>query len=216
MPTRDQVLLQMKQTGVVAVIRADSSETLVEVAEAIRAGGVVCLEVTMTTPNALGVIEQAVRRLGEQSIVGAGTVLDAETARAAILSGAEYIVSPILDLPTIQMAKRYGKAVIPGAFTPTEIVRAWESGADLVKVFPATKLGPEFFKDMRGPLPQIPLTPTGGVTLENAADFIRAGAATLGVGSAMVKKDLISRKDYDGLTKLAQQFIETVKIARAG
>lgn len=214
MSDRQEVLAEIRRTGVVAVVRAERSDTLIEVAKAIRAGGVTAIEITMTTPGALDVIARASQSLSGDAVIGAGSVLDPETARAAILAGAEFIVSPITNEAIIKMAKRYGKAVIPGAFTPTEIVGAWEAGGDIIKVFPATKLGPQFFSDIRGPLPQIPLTPTGGVDLTNAEEFIRAGAVALGVGGAMVKKDLIASKDYTGLTDLARQFIEAVQRAR--
>jgi len=214
MQTPHDVVAEMERTGVVAVVRADSSEQLIEVVAALHQGGLTCIEITMTTPNALEVIRAAGKEFKGKCVIGAGTVLDSETARAAILAGAEYVVSPILDLETIALCKRYGKAVIPGAFTPTEILRAWQAGADLVKVFPATKLGPEFFQDIRGPLPQVRLTPTGGVTLKNTGDFIRAGAVCVGVGGAMVTKKAVAEKDYATLTANAAAFLKAVADAR--
>jgi 2-dehydro-3-deoxyphosphogluconate aldolase/(4S)-4-hydroxy-2-oxoglutarate aldolase len=162
------------------------------------------------------VIRVASREFAGKCILGAGTVLDSETARAVILAGAEYIVAPTLDLATIAMSKRYSKAVVPGCFTPTEILTAWQAGADLIKVFPATKLGPEFFKDIRGPLPQVRMTPTGGVTLENTGDFIKAGAVCVGVGSALVTKKAVIDRDYAALTKNATAFLKAVADARGG
>jgi len=206
----------MERTGVVAVVRAQSSEQLIDVVGALHAGGLTCVEITMTTPDALDVIRSASKAFAGKCVIGVGTVLDSETARAAILAGAEYVVSPILDLATITLCKRYNKAVVPGCFTPTEILTAWQAGADLIKVFPATKLGPEFFKDIRGPLPQVRLTPTGGVTLANTGDFIKAGAVCVGVGSAMVTKKAIAEKDYATLTANAAAFLKAVADARGG
>lgn len=209
------VVAEMERTGVVAVIRAQSSEQLIDVVGALHEGGLTCVEVTMTTPDALDVIHAASKAFAGKCIIGVGTVLDAQTARAAILAGAEYVVSPILDVDTIRLCKRYSKAVVPGCFTPTEILRAWQAGADLVKVFPATKLGPEFFKDILGPLPQVRMTPTGGVSLANTGDFIKAGAVCVGVGSAMVTKKAVVEKDYATLTANAAAFLKAVADARA-
>jgi len=216
MSTPHEVVAEMERTGVVAVIRAQSSEMLIDVVGALHAGGLTCVEVTMTTPDALDVIHKASREFAGKCVIGVGTVLDSETARAAILAGAEYVVAPVLDLPTIATCKRYSKAVVPGAFTPTEILTAWQAGADLVKVFPATKLGPAFFKDVRGPLPQVRLTPTGGVSLDNTGDFIKAGAVCVGVGSAMVTKKAVAEKDYATLTANAKAFLKAVADARGG
>jgi len=213
-PDRPTILNRILDSGIAAVIRAKSGEHLMSVADAIKAGGVDCIEVTMTTPNALAVIEEAANKYGDDVLIGVGTVLDPETARAAILAGAEFIVSPTLNIGVIEMAHRYDKVVLPGAFTPTEILTAWEAGADLVKVFPAGCLGPGFFKDMRGPLPQIRLVPTGGVSLDTAADFISNGAAALCVGTAMTPKDAIAEGRFDVLTDLAAKFIAAVRRAR--
>lgn len=215
MSTPHEVVSEMERTGVVAVIRAQSSEQLIDVVGALYEGGLTCVEVTMTTPDALAVIHSASKEFAGKCVIGVGTVLDAETARAAILAGAEYVVSPILDFDTITMCKRYSKAVVPGCFTPTEILRAWQAGADVIKVFPATKLGPAFFKDVRGPLPQVRMTPTGGVSLENTGDFIKAGAVCVGVGSAMVTKKAVAEKDYATLSANAAAFLEAVADARA-
>src|SRR6516165_4470220 len=160
--------------GIVAVVRAPDSQQLVEVARALADGGVNVVEITMSVPNALDVLRQVRHALGDRLLLGAGTVLDAETARAVLLAGAEYIVAPIVNLDVIRLCQRYDKLVMPGAFTPTEILSAWEAGADIVKVFPAEVLGPAYFKALRGPLPQVRLMPTGGVDLTTAAAFLKA------------------------------------------
>lgn len=205
---------EMKNTGVVAVVRFPDSAKLVEVVRALYEGGVTCIEITMTTPNALDVIKAAVSDIGDKACIGVGTVLDPETARAAILAGAEYIVSPVLNEETIRMANRYSKPIVSGAYTPTEILRTWEAGADVVKVFPASVGGPAYFKAIKGPLPHVKLSPTGGVNLNTAADFIRAGAEFLGIGGELVKKDLVAAGDLDGLRDIAAKYIQIVKDAR--
>jgi len=215
MAQKESCLRQIVETGVVAVVRVDSSDQLVDVVEAVAQGGVTCVEVTMTTPNALQVIADASARFGEEILIGVGSVLDAATARMAILAGAEFVVGPALNADMIGMCRRYGKVVVPGAFTPTEIVEAWQTGADLVKVFPASLGGPSLIKALKGPLPQIPLVPTGGVTAENTGDFMRAGAAAVAAGTSLVSKDLVKKKDFKGLTERARQFAEAVKTARA-
>ncbi len=214
--TRDRqaVLAELQSTGLVAVIRADSGDQLVDICSALLAGGVTACEITMTTPNAIEAIAQATDALGDDCVIGVGTALDAETARAAILAGAEFVVAPSLDLPTIEMAHRYDRPIIPGALTPTEVMAAWSAGADIVKIFPANHFGPRYFKDLRGPLPQVKLTPTGGVDLTTAASWIEAGAVCLGVGSALVKKDFIGNADWAALTDLARQYVEVVQEAR--
>jgi 2-dehydro-3-deoxyphosphogluconate aldolase/(4S)-4-hydroxy-2-oxoglutarate aldolase len=202
---------------IVAVVRADSGgDDLVRVVEAVAEGGVHCIEVTMTTPGALACIERAAQRLtGANVLLGVGTVLDAETCRLAVLAGAEYVVSPTLSVPVIRMARRYGKPVIAGAYTPTEILTAWERGSDFVKVFPASIGGPEYIKALKGPLPQIPLVPTGGVELENIGAFLKAGASALAVGGNLVSKKLVAARDFKGLTENARRFAEAVRAARA-
>jgi 2-dehydro-3-deoxyphosphogluconate aldolase/(4S)-4-hydroxy-2-oxoglutarate aldolase len=212
---RIETVQRIAESGCVAVVRAKSSEQLIGVAKALKEGGCIAIEITMTTPNALKVIEQVSKEMGKDVIVGVGSVLDAETARVAILSGAEYVVAPVLDIPTIHMAHRYDKPCIPGGFTPTEILAAWTAGADVVKVFPATVGGPAFFKDIKGPLPQIKLTPTGGVDLKTAGAFIKAGAEFLGVGSALVTKEALATGDMKSITSLAEQFCAEVRKARS-
>lgn len=214
MSTRSENLASIKACGVVAVLRADSPDALVQVAQAIGRGGIGAVEITMTTPGALDVIGECANRLGDEILLGAGTVLDPETARAAILAGAEYIVTPTLNPDVITLCRRYDKVIIPGALTPTEILTAWECGADIVKVFPATAVGPRYFKDVKAPLPQIDLMPTGGVDLDNAGDFIRAGACAVAVGGNLVDKAAVATGEWHVLTDTARKYVETVRNAR--
>jgi 2-dehydro-3-deoxyphosphogluconate aldolase/(4S)-4-hydroxy-2-oxoglutarate aldolase len=213
---KESVLEEMTRTGIVAVVRAPESSRLVQVAQALCEGGVSCVEITMTTPDALEVIHAAVREIGDRACIGVGTVLDPETARAAILAGAEFIVGPTLNEEVIRMAHRYSKPVVPGAFTPTEILRAWEAGADVVKVFPASVGGPSYFRAIKGPLPHIKLSPTGGVNLDTAAEFIRAGAEFLGVGGELVTKSDLAAGNLEGLRDRAAQYIRVIQEARKG
>jgi 2-dehydro-3-deoxyphosphogluconate aldolase/(4S)-4-hydroxy-2-oxoglutarate aldolase len=211
---RDQVLKNMIDCGVVAVLRAKSSSELLDVSKALFDGGVTSIEVTMTTPGALKVIEEVASKMSGQVIVGVGSVLDPETARAAILAGAEFVVGPVLKEAVIEMAKRYSKVVIPGAFTPTEILRAWEAGADVVKVFPATAVGPKYFRDILGPLPQVRLSPTGGVTVENTGEFIKAGAVFVGAGTSLVDSKAVAEKRFGVITDTAKRMVAEVRKAR--
>lgn len=212
--TKDEKLRLIQDTGIVAIMRAKSSDQLIAAADAIRQGGVKVIEVTMTTPGALDVIKEAVRRYGDEVLFGAGSVLDTETARAAMLAGAGFIVSPTLKLPVIEMCSRYGIPVMPGCFTPTEMLAAWEAGADMVKLFPAEIGGPAMVKAILAPLPQLKIVPVGGVDITTAADFIRASAAALGVGSSLVNQKLLDAGDMGELTRRAAAFIEAVKIGR--
>jgi 2-dehydro-3-deoxyphosphogluconate aldolase/(4S)-4-hydroxy-2-oxoglutarate aldolase len=212
---REEALSAIIDVGVVAIVRLESSSQLQKVAEAIQAGGIRAIEFTMTTPGALETLEEAAKHLNENTILGAGTVLDAETARAVILAGAKFIVAPNLNLDVIAMARRYSVAVIPGAFTPSEIVAAWGAGADIVKIFPASIGGPELIKALRGPLPQIKMIPTGGVDINTAAAFIKAGSAAVAVGGNLVNKESIQRGEFDKLTSLAKQYVEIVSQARS-
>lgn len=213
--TKDELVREIEASGVIAIVRFDRSEDLVQVARAVRAGGVRAIEFTMTTPNALDIIEQSAREFGQDVLLGAGTVLDPETARAAILAGAQFIVAPTLNPQVIETCRRYSKAVIPGAFTPTEILTAWECGADFVKVFPAEFGGPEYLKAVRAPLPQVKLIPVGGVTLENTGAFIKAGASAVAVGGNLVKKSAIAAKRFDELTELARLYVQAVAGVRS-
>ncbi len=211
---RNATVARIETSGLVAVIRADSPDQLVDVCKALATGGADVAEITMTTPGALKAIEAAAAAVGDQCLIGVGSVLDPETARAAILAGAQFVFAPTLNLDVIEMAHRYDKPAVPGALTPTEILTAWQAGADMVKVFPANHFGPRYFKDLLAPMPQLKLTPTGGVDLNTAADWLGAGAACLGVGSALVKKDLIKSKDWKGLTDLAGRFRKIVDDCR--
>lgn len=212
---REQQLQAIIDSGVVAVIRTNSSDELSGICQAMVDGGLIAVEVTMTSPGALEAIAEASRKLKNRAIIGAGSVLDPETARSAMLAGADFIVSPVLNRDTIRICRRYGKIVIPGAFSPTEILAAWEAGADVVKVFPATKLGPSFFKDVLGPLPQVRLTPTGGITLENLGEYLKAGAVFVGAGTSLVNKQMVADRDWAGLSEAARKFVAAVKAARA-
>jgi len=212
--TRHQQLAHVLDAGIVAVVRAPDPTHLVEVLKALADGGVTVAEVTLTVPDALDVIRTARKQLPPSILLGAGTVLDPESARAAILAGAEFIVAPTLNLDTIRLCHRYDKLVMPGAFTPTEILTAWDAGADIVKVFPADNLGPSFFKAMRGPLPQVRIMPTGGVDLTTAAEFLKAGACCLGIGSQMVDPKAIANRDFTRLRDLAKQYVDIVKKTR--
>lgn len=212
--TKLERMQRIEACGIVAIIRANSSNELIEAATAIQAGGVDVIEVTMTTPNALQVIHEVSTQAGNAILVGVGSVLDAETARAAILAGAEFVVSPVTKPDVIEICNRYSKVVIPGAFTPTEILAAWEAGADYVKVFPSSGVGSKYIKDIKAPLPHIPLVPTGGINAANAAEFIKAGATALGVGSALVSSSRLESGDFVQLTESAKHLIAAVKSAR--
>jgi 2-dehydro-3-deoxyphosphogluconate aldolase/(4S)-4-hydroxy-2-oxoglutarate aldolase len=213
--SKESQLRQVLDCGIVAVVRSPDSQQLVEVARALADGGVSVVEITMTVPNALEVLRQVRQALGERLLLGAGTVLDAETARAVLLAGAEYIVAPTVNLDVIRLCQRYDKLVMPGAFSPTEILTAWEAGADIVKVFPADVVGPAFFKALRGPLPQVRLMPTGGVDLNTAAAFLKAGACCLGVGGQLVEPKAIAERNFDRIRDLARQYMAIVKQTRS-
>lgn len=214
--SREHDLRRVLDCGIVAVVRFGAPEPLVDVVRALAAGGVTVAEVTLTVPNALDVIREAKKQLGDRVLLGAGTVLDPETARAALLAGAEFLVSPNLNLDVIRTCRRYDKLVMPGAFTPTEIVTAWEAGADVVKVFPADVVGPPFFRALKGPLPQVKLMPTGGVDLTTAGEFLKAGAVCLGVGSQLVDPKLVAAGEFARITELAARYVEIVTRHRAG
>lgn len=213
---KEKQLQEIMEAGVVAVIRTNSGAELVSICEAMVEGGITGVEITMTSPGAIEAIYEASKVLKGKAIIGAGSVLDPETARAAMLAGADFIVSPVLNLDVIELCKRYGKIVIPGAFSPTEILTAWQAGADVVKVFPATRLGPSFIKDIRGPLPQVRLTPTGGVNIDNLGDFLKAGAVFVGVGSALVSKKDVAEQNWSALAKRAEDYVKAAKAARIG
>jgi len=207
-------LNRVLQSQIVAVIRAPSGELLADVAEALLAGGVEVMEVTFTVPGAARVLEQVADRLGGRILLGAGTVLDSETARIAILSGAQFIVSPTTDIDVVRLCQRYDKLVLPGALTPTEVVTAWQAGADIVKIFPSDLTGPKYLKALRGPLPQVRLMPTGGVNLDTAADFLRAGACALGIGGSLVEAEAIKAGNMERIRSLARQYVQIVEEMR--
>ena len=213
---RHATLARILDGGVIAVVRLRSGDQLLRVAKAVDAGGIRAIEFTLTTPGALEAIAAASAAMGEGVVLGAGSVLDGASARSAILAGARFIVAPTLSRDTIEVCHRYGAVVIPGAYTPTEMLTAAEWGADLVKVFPATQLGPRYFRDVLAPLPQLRLVPTGGVDLETAGAFISAGAAAVAVGSNLVDQQLILAGDYGVLTDRARAFRAVIDEARAG
>ena len=207
--SRVEVVKQIKDIGVIPVVRATSADEAMRAIDAIREGGISVLEITMTVPGAVKVIEEVAARYGNDALVGAGTVLDPETATTCISAGAQFVVSPALNIQTIARCQNHDVVVMPGALTPTEVVQAWTAGADFVKVFPAGAVGgPSYLKALKAPLPQIELVPTGGVSLKTAADFIKAGAAALGVGNDLVGEPSL-------ITERAKQFIEIVREARA-
>lgn len=208
--TKEKVLAGIMAAKVVAVIRMKDAARLAEVAAALRRGGVGVLEVTMTVPGAVEIIRAMARAKAPGTLVGAGTVLDAGTATDVIAAGADFVVSPITDREMVSACRDAGVLVAPGAFTPTEIVTAWHAGADIVKVFPATSLGPQFFRDLRGPLPHIRLMPTGGVTLENAAEFLASGAAAVGIGTALVDAKAVEAGDWEALEARARRLMASL------
>ncbi|MCC6704650.1 MAG: bifunctional 4-hydroxy-2-oxoglutarate aldolase/2-dehydro-3-deoxy-phosphogluconate aldolase [Thermomicrobiales bacterium] len=207
---------RLTRDGVVAIVRLDDLSSAVALTEALLAGGVSTLEFTYTNPLAGEVISEVRAAVGDRAIIGAGTVLDPETARLAILAGAEFIVTPALRPATIELCRRYSVPAVVGAFTPTEILTAWEAGADIVKVFPASVGGPRYLKDVKGPLPQVKLIPTGGVSVETAADFIKAGAEAIAAGSNLVDAKSVANADWSTITNRARELADIVAAARAG
>ena len=212
--TRESVVAQVEEAGIVAIIRMKEPEKVRAVAEAIGQGGVRALEVTMTVPGAVGLIAELAPRMPRGFLLGAGTVLDAETVAKVVDAGAQFVVSPVFRREVLSACHARGVAAMPGCFTPTEILDAWDAGADVVKVFPATALGPGFFKDVRAPLPQVKLMPTGGVTVENAGDWIRAGAVAVGVGTALLDAKAIAAADYRALRANAERIVANVRAAK--
>lgn len=213
--SRETTLSRILDGGIVAVVRSESPDQLVGVVRALVEGGVTAAEITFTVPNAIEVIRRVREELGDSVVLGAGSVLDPETARAALLAGAEYIVGPSLNLEVIRLCRRYGKVVMPGALTPTEVVAAWEAGADVVKIFPSDLGGPPYLKALRAPLPQIRMMPTGGVDLSTAEAFLKAGACCLGVGSSLVEPKAVADGDFGRLRDLAGKYSAIVREFRA-
>jgi len=213
MMSKIENLKRIEESGIVAVVRAESSKQALKIAEAVKAGGIQAIEITMTVPGAVEVIRDLAQTYQKNEIlIGAGSVLDAETARICLLAGAEYIVSPALDIETIKLCNRYQKIVMPGAMSVTEVLRAMEAGADVVKIFPATLFGPKIIKAIKGPLPQAPLLPTGGVNINNVEEWIEAGSFAVGVGSALTGG--AKKEDYNEVTRIAKEFIKKISITR--
>jgi 2-dehydro-3-deoxyphosphogluconate aldolase/(4S)-4-hydroxy-2-oxoglutarate aldolase len=209
-----QIIDRLLNPGVVAIIRADSSAQLMEAARALVAGGVTAMEVTMTTPDALQVIEQVARQMKNEVLIGVGTVLDTETCRAALLAGAQFVVTPVMKPDVIALCNRYSKPIAAGAYTPTEALAAHEAGADFIKIFPADGLGPNYIKAIKAPLPQLEIIPTGGVDVNTAGAFIKAGCAAVAAGSSLVSKDILKSGDWAKLTETARAFVQAVSDAR--
>jgi 2-dehydro-3-deoxyphosphogluconate aldolase/(4S)-4-hydroxy-2-oxoglutarate aldolase len=213
--TRDQAAARIVEIGIVPVIRASSAELAIKVADAVCAGGIPIVEITMTVPGAIDVIAQLAKSIGSHVLIGAGTVLDSEAAMQCIDAGAEFIVSPGFDPETVRTVNRIGKLMMAGVLTPTEVISAWKAGSDFVKVFPCGAVGgAKYIRALKAPLPQVPLVPTGGVNLETAADFIRAGAAALGIGGELVSSSALKSGDTSEITKLAQRYLAIVREAR--
>jgi 2-dehydro-3-deoxyphosphogluconate aldolase/(4S)-4-hydroxy-2-oxoglutarate aldolase len=213
--TKDQIISGLLTPGVVAIIRADNSEQLIDASRALIDGGVSGIEITMTTPNALQVIADAKKTFGDKILAGVGSVLDVKTAEAAIEAGAEYVITPVLKPEVIAYCNRVGKPIFSGSYTPTEAQTAYELGADFIKLFPADGLGPKYISAIRAPLPHLKIVPTGGVDVNTAGDFIKAGCVAVAAGSSLVSKDILKNKDWPKLTALAAQFLAAVAKARA-
>jgi len=211
---KDEKAKLIRETGIIAIMRASSSQALIHATEAIRKGGVRAIEVTMTTPGALDVIKEAKEKYRSEILFGAGSVFDSETARMAILAGADFIVAPSLDKEMIFLCNRYGIPVVPGCFTPSEMINAWESGATFIKLFPASILSQKMIKAVLAPFPQLEIIPVGGINLENALVYIKNGAIALGVGSSLVNDQLLEIGDYQEITRRAEKFIALVQEGR--
>jgi 2-dehydro-3-deoxyphosphogluconate aldolase/(4S)-4-hydroxy-2-oxoglutarate aldolase len=214
--TKEKALAKIREIGLVPIVRAPSAEDAMRAAEAIVAGGIGIAEITMTVPGALRVMEAVADRYGDKVLLGAGTILDPETCRAAMLAGAEFIVTPALDVRVIELARRYSKPIFPGALTPTEVVTAWQAGADMVKIFPCGPVGgPKYIKALKGPLPHIEMVPTGGVNLETTSEFIKAGAAAVAVGGELVNVKALREGKLEQITATAKKFVDAVLAGRA-
>ena len=216
MRTKSEIISLLTNPGIIAIVRAQQATQVVPLFEALIAGGIRPLEITMTTPNALAAIREAREKLGERALVGVGTVLNAETCRAAIAAGAEFVVSPICRTELVPIAHAAGCPIMLGAYTPTEAQLAHEAGADFVKLFPAEGLGVSYVKALRGPLPHLRLVPTGGVDVHNVADFLKAGCVALGVGSLLVSAKILQEADWPELTRRATAFVNAARQAKAG
>ena len=214
--TSKEILAFITEVGMVPIVRTSSAESAILAVEAIYAGGIRAAEITMTVPGAIHALEKVADKFGGKIVLGAGTVLDPETARACMLAGAEFFVTPNLRLSTIEMAKRYSKVICPGALTPTEVLTAWEAGADVVKIFPCGNVGgPKYIKALKGPFPQIEMIPTGGVNLETAGEFLKAGACAVAVGSELVDGKTVQEGRFEVIEERARQFVAAISKARA-
>ena len=214
--TSREILAFITEIGIVPVVRTDRADAAIRAVEAMYRGGIRAAEITMTVPGAVKALEKVADQFGDKLMLGAGTVLDPETARICMLAGAQFFVTPTLNLKTIEMANRYSKVICPGALTPTEILTAWEAGADVVKVFPANSLGgAKYIKALKGPLPHVEMIPTGGVNLESAGDFLKAGACAVAVGSELVDPKLIAAGKFDEIEALSKRYLEVIAKARA-
>lgn len=214
--SKDKSLGKIREIGLVPIVRAPSAEDAMLAAEAIIAGNIGIAEITMTVPNALHVMEKVAEKYGDKVLLGAGTILDTETCRAALLAGAQFIVTPALNLQVIEMARRYSKPCMPGALTPTEVLTAWQAGADLVKIFPCGPVGgPKYIKALKGPFPQIDFIPTGGVNLETTPEFIKAGASAVAVGGELVDLKALREGKMETISANALKYVEAVRAARA-
>jgi 2-dehydro-3-deoxyphosphogluconate aldolase / (4S)-4-hydroxy-2-oxoglutarate aldolase len=213
--SKQQAVALIREVALVPIVRARSPEDAFKAAEAIIAGGIGIAEITMTVPNAIHVMQRVAERYGDKVLLGAGTVLDPETCRAALLAGAEFVVTPSLDVRVIEIAHRYSKPCLPGALTPTEVITAWQAGADLVKIFPCGPVGgPKYIRALKGPFPHIDFVPTGGVNLETTPEFIKAGATAVAVGGELVDLKALEEGRLDVITSNARQFLEAVRSAR--
>jgi 2-dehydro-3-deoxyphosphogluconate aldolase / (4S)-4-hydroxy-2-oxoglutarate aldolase len=213
--TEEQVRQKILEIGIVPVVRASSGQQAVQAAEAVCAGGIPIVELTMTVPGAIEVIAQLAKSMSKDVLIGAGTVLDAETAQRCLDAGAQFLVSPGTDLPTIGLAKRKGVLIMAGALTPTEVITAWKAGSDFVKIFPCgTVGGAKYIKALKAPLPQVPMVPTGGVNVETAADFLRAGASALGIGGELISASALKSGNVRAITDSAKQYVAIVKKTR--
>ena len=212
--TKPEIINGILNPGIVAVIRADSSDQLISLAAALIEGGVSTMEITMTTPDALQAIHDATKKFGRNILMGVGSVLDSETCRAAILAGAEFVVTPVTKVDVIRLCNRYGKPILNGAYSPTEALLGYESGADFIKIFPADQLGPNYIKNILAPMPMLQIIPTGGVTVDTAASFIKAGCVALAAGSSLVSKEALKNKDWKTIAATAAAFVEAVKKGR--
>lgn len=213
--TKEQVRQKILEIGIVPVVRASSGQQAIQAAEAVCAGGIPIVELTMTVPGAIDVIAQLAKSMGNDVLIGAGTVLDAQTAQRCLDAGAQFLVSPGTDLPTIQLARQKGVLVMAGALTPTEVITAWKAGSDFVKIFPCgTVGGAKYIKALKAPLPQVPMVPTGGVNLETAADFLRAGSSALGIGGELISASALKTGNVKAITDSAKQYLAIVKKTR--